>query len=146
MNFVIHWNETAMGLHVFPSVWLFETLLTVAHQASLTIEFSRQEYWSRLSRPTLRDLLHPGIEPRSLVSPALTGGFFTILPPIAGIHSSFRSYCVYQPTLQALVVSVHRWKNHWSARGFVMPRVIISHSRQARDGRTLVSGRAGTSS
>ena len=41
---------------------VFEILWTVAHQASLTIEFSRQEYWSRLSCPTLRDLPHPGIE------------------------------------------------------------------------------------
>ena len=89
---------------------VFEILWTVAHQASLTIEFSRQEYWSRLSCPTLRDLPHPGIEPMSLVFPALTGGFFTIVPPIAGICGSFRSYCVYQPTLQALMVSVHKMK------------------------------------
>ena len=39
--------------------------------------FSQQEYWSGLPCPPEGDLLHPGIEPVSLTSPALTGGFFT---------------------------------------------------------------------
>ena len=38
--------------------------------------FSRQEYWSGLPRPP-GDLPDPGIEPASLMSPALAGGFFT---------------------------------------------------------------------
>ena len=38
---------------------------------------SRQEYWSGLPCPPPGDLLHPGIEPTSLTSPALTDGFFT---------------------------------------------------------------------
>ena len=46
-------------------VWLFVTPLTVAHQAPLSMEFSRQEYWSRLSFPSPEDLPHPGIEPTS---------------------------------------------------------------------------------
>ena len=37
----------------------------------------RQEYWSRWPCPPPGDLLDPGIEPASLMSPALTGGFFT---------------------------------------------------------------------
>ena len=45
------------------------------------MEFSRQEYWSGLPFPTLGDLPDPGIEPRSLVSPALAGRFFTTVPP-----------------------------------------------------------------
>ena len=53
-------------------VLLFMTLCTVAHQASLSMEFSRQEYWSGLS--SSGDLRNPGIEHRS---PALAGGFFT---------------------------------------------------------------------
>ena len=48
---------------------------TVAHQAPLSMEFSRQEYWSRLPFPTPGDLPDPGIEPESLASPA--GRFFT---------------------------------------------------------------------
>ena len=39
--------------------------------------FSRQEYWSGLLCPPPGDLPHPGIEPMSLDSPALAGGFFT---------------------------------------------------------------------
>ena len=39
--------------------------------------FSRQEYWSGLPFPTPGDLPDPGIEPESLTSPALAGGFFT---------------------------------------------------------------------
>jgi len=40
--------------------------------------FSRQEYWSGLPCPLPGDLPYPGIEPMSLESPALAGGFFTI--------------------------------------------------------------------
>ena len=47
----------------------FETLWTVAHQAPLSMGFSKQEYWSGLPFPSLGDLPGPGIEP---VSPALT--------------------------------------------------------------------------
>ena len=43
----------------------------------LSMEFSRQEYWSGLPRPGPGDLPDPGIEPESLVSPALSIGFFT---------------------------------------------------------------------
>ena len=50
---------------------------TVARQAALSRGFSRQEYWSGLPCPPPGDLPDPGIEPRSLMSPELTGGFFT---------------------------------------------------------------------
>ena len=52
-------------------------LWTVAHQALLSMEFSRQEYWSGWPFPPPGDLPHPGIEPASLVSRALAGWFFT---------------------------------------------------------------------
>ena len=51
--------------------------LYVAHQASLFIGFSRQEYWSELPCPLPGDLPDPEIRPVSLVSPALAGRFFT---------------------------------------------------------------------
>ena len=41
------------------------------------MRFSRQEYWSELPHPPPGDLSDPGIEPVSLRSPALGGGFFT---------------------------------------------------------------------
>ena len=46
-------------------VWLFVTPWTIAHQAVLSMEFSRQEYWSGLPFCSPGDLLNPGIEPRS---------------------------------------------------------------------------------
>ena len=49
-----------------------------SHQAPLSMEFFRQEYWSRLSFSPLGDLPNLGIELMSLVFPALAGGFFTI--------------------------------------------------------------------
>ena len=58
----------------FSHVQLFVTLWTVAHQALLSIGFSRQEYWIGLLCPPPRNLLNPGIEPTSLTSPAFTGG------------------------------------------------------------------------
>ena len=57
------------------------------HQAPLSVEFSRQKYWSRLSFPTPGDLFHPGTEPMSPLSPALVGGFFTTEPNCRGFLS-----------------------------------------------------------
>ena len=45
------------------------------------MEFSRQEYWSGLPFPSPKDLPHPGVEPATLMSPALADGFFTTASP-----------------------------------------------------------------
>jgi len=45
------------------------------------MEFSCQQYGSGLPFPSPGDLPDPGIEPVSLVSPALAGRFFTTVPP-----------------------------------------------------------------
>ena len=50
----------------------------IAHQAPLSMGFSRQKYWGGLPFPTPGDLSNPGIKPMSLTSPALSGRFFTI--------------------------------------------------------------------
>ena len=71
-------------LSCFSRIRLFATLWTVACQAPLSMEFSRQEYWSGLPFPSPGHLPNPGIKPVSLMSPALAGGF---LPPVpAGKH------------------------------------------------------------
>ena len=44
-------------------VWLFESLWTAAHQAPLSMGFSRQEYWSGLPFPIPGDLPNPEVEP-----------------------------------------------------------------------------------
>ena len=52
----------------------FVTAWTVAHQAPLSMGFTRQEYWRELPLPSPEDLPNSGTEP---VSPALAGGLFT---------------------------------------------------------------------
>ena len=47
----------------FSCVRLFVTLWTVAHQAPLSMGFSRQEHWSGLPCPPLGDRPDPGIKP-----------------------------------------------------------------------------------
>ena len=64
-------------LSCFSRIWLFATPWTVAHQAALSMGFSRQEYWSGSSFPSPGYPPDPGIEPRSLMSPALAGRLFT---------------------------------------------------------------------
>ena len=58
---------------------LFATLWTIAHQASLSMGFSRQEYRSEFPCSPPRDLPHPGIKRKSLKSPALAVEFFTTI-------------------------------------------------------------------
>ena len=50
---------------------------SVACLTPLSMGFSRQEYWSELPCPPLGNLLDPEIKPKSFMSPALTGEFFT---------------------------------------------------------------------
>ena len=57
---------------------LLGTPWTATHQAPLSVEFSRQEYWSRLAFHFPGDLPDPGIKPESF---ALTGALFTPGPP-----------------------------------------------------------------
>jgi len=56
----------------------FVTPGTITLQAPLSMEFSRQEYRSGWPFPPPRDFPYLGIKP---TSPALTGGFFTTVPP-----------------------------------------------------------------
>ena len=59
----------------------YNLIMTVACQALLSMEFSRQEYRSGLPFPPLADLPDPRIEFLSLEYPALAGRFFTTGPP-----------------------------------------------------------------
>ena len=64
-------------LSLLSRVQLFATLWAVAHQAPLSMGFSKQEYQSGLPFPSPGVLPNPGIEPAFLISPALADGFFT---------------------------------------------------------------------
>ena len=80
-------------------VLLLATPWAVTTQVPLSMGFSMQEYCSGLSFPSLGALPDPGIEPMSLVSPALSGGIFTTTPPgklksfIANSHIHLFTYC-----------------------------------------------------
>ena len=62
---------------VFSRVRLFAAPWTVAHQAPLPMEFSRQDYWSGLLFPSPEDLPDSWTEPPSLAYSTIAGGFFT---------------------------------------------------------------------
>ena len=72
------------GCKSLSCVQLFVTLWTVAHQAPLSVGFSRPEYWSGLPFPSPGDLPDPGIEPGSptLQADSLPAGkAIYLLPP-----------------------------------------------------------------
>ena len=70
------WIDHECVLSHFSCVHLFATPWTVAHQALLSMRFSKEEDWSGWPCPSPGDLPDPGIKPMSLESPALAGGFF----------------------------------------------------------------------
>ena len=70
-------------------VQLFATPWTVAYQASLSMGFSRQEYWSGLPFPSPGDLPNPGIKPGS---PALGADALTSEPPGKPMSNLFSKY------------------------------------------------------
>ena len=67
-----------VNVKLLSRVRLFATPWTVAHEASPSMGFSRQEYWSGLSFPSPGDLPNPGTEPRS---PVLQADALTSEPP-----------------------------------------------------------------
>ena len=82
-------SETSLCAQLLSHVQIFATPWTVALQAPLSMEFSRQEYWSGLPFPRLGDLPNPVNE---LVSPAPAGRVFTIVPP--GKHTTQEVYLI----------------------------------------------------
>ena len=72
-----------MGAQSPSRVLVFETPWTVARQTPLSMEFSGQEYWNGLLIPPVGYLPHPGMEPASLMSPALAHVFFFFFKPLS---------------------------------------------------------------
>ena len=71
---------------------------TIARQVLLSMEFPRHEHRSGLLFPPPGHLSDPEIEPESLASPALAGGFFTTVPPgklCLCIHTYIHTYTGY---------------------------------------------------
>ena len=73
-------NEAKGCMLSYCCVWLFVTRWTVAHKAPLSMEFSRQEYWSGLPFSPPRGLPDPGIKSTSPSSPELASRFFNTEP------------------------------------------------------------------
>ena len=65
MMFEYFKEKVVVGGLVAKSCPTLATPWTIALQAPLSMGFSRQEYWSGLPFPSPRDLLNPGIKPRS---------------------------------------------------------------------------------
>ena len=83
-------------------IWLFVTPWTIAFQVSLSMDFSRQEYWSELPFPTPGDLPHPGIEP---ISSELADRSYTTVPP--GKH------------LEGIKIEILIWLRKWKSLSHV---------------------------
>ena len=94
----------ACMLNCFSHVQLLATLWPVARQAPLSMGFSRQEYWRGLPCPSLGNLSDPGIKPKSLISAALAGGFFTTSTTCEAPKSDY--YCS-KPSLYYMIVELH---------------------------------------
>ena len=81
---------------VLSHVWPFATPWTIdTHQAPLSMDFSRQEYWGRLSFPAPADLSDPGSES---ASPALADRVLTTVPPgkPSGVKMGKRSFTIWK--------------------------------------------------
>ena len=113
-------------------VWLFVTPRTIAHQALLPMDFSRQEYWSALPFPSPEDVPYSRTEPES---PALWADSLPSEPPVTWHSLSAKLYqsC---PTQQPYGLQPARLLCPWDSPGRNTGVVAISYSRgssQSRD-------------
>ena len=79
------------------------TLWTIACQAPRSMGFLRQEYWGGLPCASPGDLPDPEIEPTSLMSLALAGGFYNTSTP----ESMFLLLLIKKPTSSPLMLRPH---------------------------------------
>ena len=106
-------------------VWLFVTPWTTAHQAPLSMWFSRQGYWSGLPFPTPGNLPSPGIEP---ASPVLAGGFFTTVllwKPQKIVYSVFK-WNLLEMGVKSFTIKIWRQISHISLRSNNYRRPLFS--------------------
>ena len=115
------------------------TLWTVAHQAPLSMGFSRQEYWSGLPFPSPEDLPKPGIEPMSHI-PCIGR---QVLYHLSHLGRPFHS--VVSDSLQPHGLKPTKFLYPWNSPGMntgVGNHSLLQGSSQPRD-QTLVSHIAG---
>ena len=116
-------------------VQLFATLWTVAHQAPLSMGFSRQEYWSGLPCPPPRNLPDSGIEPEFVMA----GRFFTTSTTWEA-HNGYESESEVSKSCLSLCNPTDHSSPGSSVHGILQARILewvtISYSRgssQSRD-------------
>ena len=113
---------TLAGVHVgvLSYVRLFATPQTVAHQAPLSMEFSRQQYWSGLPFPPPGDLPDPGIKLVCPPSPALPV-VFLLLHHLGSLGKSLKlaslsflicKWWLWYSVIVGLLRGWHTWKPH----------------------------------
>ena len=94
------WGRVLISvLSCFSHIWLFAMLWTVSSQAPLSMGFSRQEYWSGLPYPTLRDLPYPGIELHLLCLLHWQAGSLLLVPPGKPVSAAAAKSLQSCPTL-----------------------------------------------
>ena len=106
-------------------IWFFVTLWTVAHQAPLSVGFSKQEFWSGVPFPTPGSLPDPGIESTNLASPALTSGLFTI-------SATWKADVTYTYNLKIKQISEY-WKKKQTHR-YRKQTIVISGDNKGVEG------------
>ena len=131
-------------LNHFSHAQLFATLWTLALQALPSMGFCRQDYWSGLPCPLRVGLPDPGIEPASLMSLALAGGFFTtsatwgahmrwllLLLLLQLSRFSCVQFCAWTAAHQAPPSLGFSRQEHWSGLPFPSPhmRLLLLLSR-----------------
>ena len=100
-------------------VQLFAILCTVALLSPLSMGFPRHEYWSGQPFPSPGDLPDSGIEPMSLMSPALAGGFFTTSATQETPKALLRSLNLKNEISQRLRQSENKYKDCELGRSLV---------------------------
>ena len=111
----------------FSRVQLFVTLWTIAHQAPLSMGFSRQEYWSVLPCPPPGDLPDPGMEP---VSPALAGGLFTTWASL--VAQMVKNLPAIRETWVRFLAGKIPWRRKWKPTLVFLPGE--SHGQRSLSG------------
>ena len=99
----VYKKNNRYNLHacVLSHIQLFETLWTVAHQASLSMEFSRQEYWSGLPCPSPRYNL-------------MSGQYV----PGTTLYISFKYYLIWiynNRNRRHFIITIYTWRN-WNSK------------------------------
>ena len=118
-------NWMCCVLSHFSRLQLFVTLWIVAHQAPLSVGFSRQECWSEVPFPPPRDLPpcphpHQGIKPASVVSAALAMKVFTT----RAIWEALPNLCQLWISDKEMILraggKVYCMENGWHRRGWAV--------------------------